>query len=105
MGDFLNFIYVLLLLQIFIPLLQRRMLLTRRLTAIRTVEQQRKSRVITLIHRQETMALLGFPVARYIDIEDSEQVLRAIRMTPPEMPLDICAALRDVGRDAHRAGR
>jgi len=89
MGDFLNIIYVLLLLQIFIPLLQRRMLVTRRLTAIRTLEQQRKSRVITLIHRQETMALLGFPVARYIDIEDSEQVLRAIRMTPPEMPLDI----------------
>jgi len=89
MGDFLNIIYILLLLQIFIPLVQRRMLLTRRLMAIRALEQQRQSRVITLIHRQETMALLGFPVARYIDIEDSEQVLRAIRMTPPEMALDI----------------
>ena len=89
MGDFLNIIYVLVLLQIFIPLVQRRMLLTRRLMAIRALEQQRGSRVITLIHRQETMALLGFPVARYIDIEDSEQVLRAIRMTPPETPLDI----------------
>ena len=89
MGDFLNIIYVLLLLQFFIPLVQRRMLVTRRLMAIRALEQQRQSRVITLIHRQETMALLGFPVARYIDIEDSEQVLRAIRMTPPEMALDI----------------
>jgi len=89
MGDFLNIIYILLLLQIFIPLVQRRMLVTRRLMAIRALEQQRQSRVITLIHRQETMALLGFPVSRYIDIEDSEQVLRAIRMTPPEMPLDI----------------
>jgi len=89
MGDFLNIIYILLLLQIFIPLVRRRMLLTRRLMAIRALEQQRQSRVITLIHRQETMALLGFPVARYIDIEDSEQVLRAIRMTPPETPLDI----------------
>lgn len=89
MGDFLNIIYVLVLLQIFIPLVQRRMLLTRRLMAIRALEQQRGSRVITLIHRQETMALLGFPVTRYIDIEDSEQVLRAIRMTPPETPLDI----------------
>jgi ClpP class serine protease len=89
LGDFLNIIYILLLLQIFIPLLQRRMLLARRLMAIRAFEQKRNSRVITLIHRQETMALLGFPVARYIDIEDSEQVLRAIRMTPPEMPLDL----------------
>jgi ClpP class serine protease len=89
MGDFLNIIYILVLIQIFIPLLQRRMLLARRLMAIRSLEQKRDSRVITLIHRQETMALLGFPVARYIDIEDSEQVLRAIRMTPPEMPLDL----------------
>jgi ClpP class serine protease len=42
-----------------------------------------------MIHRQETMSLLGFPVARYIDIEDSEQVLRAIRMTPTDMPIDL----------------
>jgi ClpP class serine protease len=41
-----------------------------------------------MIHRQETMSFLGFPLARYIDIEDSEQVLRAIRLTPPEMPID-----------------
>jgi len=32
-----------------------------------------------MIHRQESMNLLGFPVARYIVIEDSEKVLRAIR--------------------------
>jgi len=42
-----------------------------------------------MIHRQETMSLLGFPISRYIDIEDSEQVLRAIRMTPEEMPIDL----------------
>jgi ClpP class serine protease len=35
------------------------------------------------------MTLLGFPIYRYIDIEDSEQVLRAIRLTPREMPLDL----------------
>jgi len=44
--------------------------------------------VITLIHRQETMSLLGFPILKYIDINDSEQILRAIRLTPPEMPID-----------------
>src|SRR5205814_8949059 len=46
-------------------------------------------RVITLIHRQETMSLLGFPVVRSIDIEDSELVLQGIRLTPPEMPTDL----------------
>jgi len=42
-----------------------------------------------MIHRQETMSFLGIPIARYIDIEDSEAILRAIRLTPNEMPLDI----------------
>jgi len=75
--------------QFFIPLLQKRMLELRRQAAIRAIEQSRHSRVITMIHRQETMSFLGFPIARYIDIEDSEDVLRAIRFTPPEMPIDL----------------
>ncbi len=89
MGDFLNLVWILVLLQIFIPLIQQRMQATRRLMAIRTIETRRQSRVITMIHRQETMSLLGLPIARYIDIEDSEQVLRAIRLTQPEMPIDL----------------
>jgi ClpP class serine protease len=43
--------------------------------------------VILLIHRQESISLLGFPLSRYISIEDSEQVLRAIRLTPPDIPI------------------
>jgi ClpP class serine protease len=35
------------------------------------------------------MSLLGFPLMRYIDINDSEDVLRAIELTDPEVPLDI----------------
>ncbi|HXF83567.1 MAG TPA: hypothetical protein VNN19_12525 [bacterium] len=89
MGEFLNLIYFLILLQVFIPMMQKRLMQEMRLVAIRRLEAQRRSRVITMIHRQETMSLLGFPVARYIDIEDSEKVLRAIRLTPPEMPIDL----------------
>jgi ClpP class serine protease len=87
--DFLTIIYILFLLQVFVPLLQKRLLQGLRVNAIRSLESKRRSRVITMIHRQETMNLLGFPIARYIDIEDSEKVLRAIRLTPPEMPIDI----------------
>ena len=61
----------------------------RRRELIRRLEHERDSRVITLIHRQETMSLLGLPFGRYIDIDDSEQLLRAIRLTPPEMPIDL----------------
>jgi ClpP class serine protease len=56
---------------------------------IRRLEHERGSRVITLIHRQEAVSLLGLPFGRYIDIDDSEQLLRAIRLTPPEMPIDL----------------
>jgi ClpP class serine protease len=35
------------------------------------------------------MSFLGFPVFRYIDVNDSEEVLRAIRLTDRAVPLDI----------------
>src|SRR6202050_5547096 len=56
---------------------------------IMQIESKRGSRVILLVHRQETMRLLGFPILRYIDINDSEEVLRAIQMTGDDVPLDI----------------
>jgi ClpP class serine protease len=56
---------------------------------LRRLEQERGSRVITLIHRQEGFGLFGMAFGRYIDIDDSEQLLRAIRLTPPEMPIDL----------------
>lgn len=51
-------------------------------------QEERKSRVIAMIHRQERAAVLGVPVTSHIDIEDSEAVLRAIRLTPPDQPID-----------------
>lgn len=89
MPDLSWIIWVLVVAQFFIPLLQRSMLQRARQAAIRSVERQRGSRVITMIHRQETMSFLGFPLARYIDIEDSEQVLRAVRLTREDLPIDL----------------
>ncbi|HDN85874.1 MAG TPA: hypothetical protein ENG49_01465 [Candidatus Omnitrophica bacterium] len=71
------------------PILSQRILEAKRFKLISILEKRRKSRVITLIHRQETMSILGFPIFRYIDINDSEEVIKAIRMTPPDMPIDI----------------
>jgi ClpP class serine protease len=65
------------------------MLEVQRIRAFRRFEEERSSRVIGLIHRQETMTLLGFPIARYIDIEDSERLLRAIQLTDPAVPIDL----------------
>jgi len=71
------------------PVLRQRMLEAMRTRKIAQLEGKRNSRVILLVHRQETMRFLGFPLARYIDINDSEDVLRAIQMTDDELPLDI----------------
>jgi ClpP class serine protease len=72
-----------------LPAIQKRMLQAARLKLMREIESKRGSRVITLIHRQETMALLGFPLFRYIDIDDSEEVLRAVKLTDDEVPIDL----------------
>src|SRR6478672_13819973 len=71
------------------PVLRQRMMDAMRTRKIARLESQRNSRVILLVHRQETMRLLGFPIARYIDINDSEDVLRAIQMTDEDVPLDL----------------
>jgi ClpP class serine protease len=71
------------------PIIQQRFLEASRQRLIAKIERKRGSRVILLVHREETMSLLGFPILRYIDINDSEQVLRAIHMTDPEVPLDL----------------
>ena len=71
------------------PLIKQRLLEASRQRLISRIEAQRGTRVILLVHRQETMSLLGFPVVRYIDIDDAEEVIRAIHMTDPEVPLDL----------------
>src|SRR5437870_8420990 len=71
------------------PVLRKKMQEIARRRMIAQIETTRGSRVILLVHRQETMSLLGFPVLRYIDIHDSEEVLHAIQMTDSHVPIDL----------------
>jgi ClpP class serine protease len=89
LSNLLNIIWVLFLLSTVLPLLNKRAVEARRRMVMDAIERKRGSRLITLIHRQETMSLLGIPISRYIDIEDSEQVLRAIRLTDEKVPIDM----------------
>ena len=61
----------------------------KRAQVLKQFEQERKSRVIALIHRQEVVSFFGVPVSSSISIEDSEAVLRAIRLTPEDQPIDV----------------
>ncbi|HEU4448418.1 MAG TPA: hypothetical protein VFR63_00375 [Gaiellaceae bacterium] len=78
-------IFVLLVL----PVLAQRALQARRARALRALERARGTRVIVMIHRQETVGVLGVPFYRFIDIDDSEAVLRAIRETPDDDAVDL----------------
>lgn len=87
--SFFDLFWVFLFLSSLQPVWQRRQMEARRIRALQEFERGRNSRVILLIHRQESLSLLGIPISRYISIEDSEQVLRAIRLTPPNVPIDL----------------
>jgi len=87
--DIFSLIWLIFLISAFLPMLHQRRIETARLRLIRSFEKKRGSRLITLIHRQESLSLLGIPLTRYINIEDSEQLLRAIRLTPEDMPIDL----------------
>jgi ClpP class serine protease len=85
-GDILWLFFMFSALQ---PVVHQKMLEASRLRVLSRFERARKSRVISLVHRQETMSFLGFPVMRYIDVNDSEEVLRAIKLTDPDCPIDL----------------
>jgi ClpP class serine protease len=87
--NFFDLFWIFLVFSSLQPWWQKRQMAARRVQAIQGFEQQRNSRVILLIHRQESLSLLGIPISRYISIEDSEQILRAIRLTPDNVPIDI----------------
>ncbi|ACX51386.1 protein of unknown function DUF114 [Ammonifex degensii KC4] len=87
--SFFEILWTIFLLSAFWPMFKQQHLEMQRLRLIRTIERRRGTRLITMIHRQELISLLGLPLSRYINIEDSEQILRAIRYTPPDMPIDI----------------
>jgi ClpP class serine protease len=76
-------------LTLFIQLAAPNRLAAARAAIIDRMQDQRHSRVIAMIHRQETISLFGVPVSSSIGIEDSEAVLRAIRLTPAEQPIDL----------------
>lgn len=87
--EFSSFFWVLLILMAFQPVLAARWLKAMRTSKLSRIQEKRGSRVISIIHRQEAMKFFGIPIARYIDMNDAEQVLLAIRATPDEQPIDI----------------
>ncbi len=85
----MEYIWLVFILLFFVPILQRKATQFRRQRHISRLENKRDSRMILLVHRQEAMKLFGFPIMRYIDVDDAEEILKVVHMTGPEMPLDL----------------
>jgi ClpP class serine protease len=71
------------------PQMKFAQLIAGRKGVLSSLAKKRNSTVITLIHRQESMGFLGFPFYKYINVEDSEEILRAIRKAPKDKPIDL----------------
>jgi ClpP class serine protease len=81
--------WIFLMISMLQPWLRQKMLDYARVRLMHRIERQRGSRVILMVHRQETMSFLGFPLLRYIDINDAEEVIRAIHLTDKDLPIDL----------------
>lgn len=86
---FNNLWFLLFLIIFLVPMVQRSLIQMERRRVLTKLGKKRRTQVITLIHRQEVISFLGIPLARYIDIDDSEEVLRAIRAAQKDVPIDI----------------
>lgn len=82
-------LWVFLILMSLQPVMERKLRERARHSLMRRIEKSQGRRLISLIHRQETMSLLGFPLMRYIDVNDSVQVIRAIRLTRDDVPISL----------------
>ncbi|MCF8039434.1 MAG: ATP-dependent Clp protease proteolytic subunit [Desulfohalobiaceae bacterium] len=92
-ANFFRFIFWLVAAGVLIVVLARWLLLPsiedKRLAALQALQKERNSKALTLIHRKETITFLGIPVKSYIDINDAEAVLRVIRESAPQKPIDL----------------
>jgi ClpP class serine protease len=88
-GGIGDIFWIFLIIAMLQPWLRQKMLDSARIRLLHRIERQRGSRVILLVHRQETMSFLGLPLFRYIDINDAEEVIRAIHLTDENVPIDL----------------
>jgi ClpP class serine protease len=88
-GSIGDIFWIFLMISMLQPWLRQKMLDSARVRLMHRLERRRGSRLILLIHRQETMSFLGFPIFRYIDVNDAEEVIRAIQLTDDDVPIDL----------------
>ncbi|MCS7302184.1 MAG: ATP-dependent Clp protease proteolytic subunit [Bacteroidota bacterium] len=87
--DFLSLFWLFVMISSLQPIIRQRLIEAARQRLIAQIEEKRNCRVILIVHRQETMRLLGFPLIKYLTMEDSEEVLRALEATDDDKDIDL----------------
>jgi ClpP class serine protease len=87
--DFSTLLWIFFAIMVLQPVLTGQWYTTRRARAIRAIEKENGTRVITMIHRQERRSLFGFAISRHINLEDAQTIIAAIKETPQDMPIDL----------------
>lgn len=85
-GNYIWIVFILMALQ---PMVQKFLLNRKRQDQIRKIQRKTQTRVITMIHRQESGSIIGFRVNKHIDIEDAQAIIGAIERTPKDQPIDL----------------
>src|SRR5882757_4292276 len=85
----LDLLWLFLILSSLQPAFEQRILAAQRIRVLRALEKRHRSRAITLIHRKEGFSFLGIPFGGFIDIDDSEAILRIVEGTPEDVPIDL----------------
>ncbi len=87
--DILSLFWLFVMISSLQPIIRQRLIEAARQRLIARLEEQRNSRLILIVHRQETMRILGFPLLKYLSMEDSEEVLRALEATDDNRDIDL----------------
>jgi ClpP class serine protease len=87
--ELINLVYLLFIALFLFPQIKQTVFKRLRLIQIKKLQKKRKSRVITLVHRRILPGILGMLTGGFISVEDSEEILRAIRSTPDDKPIDL----------------
>jgi hypothetical protein len=85
----LDVLYVFLSFVVVTPAVELLTMQWRRRRLCRRLGQERGSAVVTLIHRLETATYLGLPVARWVAVPQTHEVVAALRQVAPGVPVDL----------------
>jgi hypothetical protein len=85
----LDVLYVFLSFVVVTPAVELLTMQWRRRRLCRRLGQERGSAVVTLIHRLETATYLGLPVARWVAVPQTHEIVAALREVAPGVPVDL----------------